>query len=106
MRPLKLANNCQFYQDKFLPRLLYGSPVVRVFLLCLEPGQALPPRADSEEMVCYVVEGRAELTIGEEVFAVAAGDLAGAGPGEIRGIKAVERCVVLWLQVGRAGKDE
>ena len=106
MRPIKLANNCQFYQDKFLPRLLHGSPGVRVFLLCLEPGQALPPRADSEEMACYVVEGRAELTIGGEVFAVVAGDLAGAGPGEIRGIKAVERCVVLWLHVSGTKQDE
>ncbi len=106
MRPTKLANNCQFYQDKFLPQLLHGSSDVRVFLLCLEPGQALPARADSEELVCYIVEGHAELTVGEEVFAVAAGDLAGAGPDEIRGIKAVERCVVLWLHVSGTKRDE
>ncbi len=106
MRPVKLANHCQFYQGKFLPQLLHGTSGMRVFLLCLEPGQALPARADSEEMVCLVVEGRAKLMAGEEVVTVEAGDLAGAGPGEIRGIEAIERCVVLWLQVGGTKRDE
>lgn len=105
MKPVRLAEACQFYQDKFLPRLLHGSPGLRVFLLCLEPGQALRPRADSEEMVCCVVQGKAKLTIGGEVFEVTAGDMAGAGPGEERGVEAEERCVVLWVHVSGARRD-
>lgn len=72
---------------------------MRVFLLCLEPGQGLPVRADSEEMVCCVLEGRGKLTVGEEVEEVRAGDLVGAAPGEARGIEAEERLVALWVQI-------
>lgn len=105
MRPVRLAEACQFCEGKFRPRLLHGSPGVRAFLLCLEPGQALRSRADSEEMVCYVVEGRAKLTIGGDLFEVRAGDMAAAGPGEVRGVEAEERCVVLWVHVSGARQD-
>ncbi len=102
MKPTRLPGGCEFLPDKFLPRLVYGSGRTRAFLLCLNPGQGLAPRGDSEEMVCYLVEGRAKLTIGREEHQVSAGDFAAAAPGEGRGIEAQERCVVLWVQVGGA----
>jgi quercetin dioxygenase-like cupin family protein len=99
MRPVRLEDRCQFRTGKFLPELIYGSPTARAFLLCLERGQGLPPRADSEEMFCCVVRGRAEVTIGGESFELSAGDLAVAPAGEMRGIRAQERCVALWVHV-------
>jgi quercetin dioxygenase-like cupin family protein len=50
-------------------------------------------------MLCYVVEGRARLTLGEKVVSASAGDLAAAAPDELRGIEAEERLVVLWVHV-------
>jgi len=101
MRPQHLRDGREFRSDKFMPRLVYGSDAVRAFVLCLEPGQGLAPRVDSEEMVCCVIEGRAKLTVGREVYSVSAGDVAAAPPGETRGIEAEDRCVVLWVHVSR-----
>ena len=99
MKPLRLSDASEFRPEKFLPRLLYGSPRARAFLLSLEPGQGLPPRPDSEEAICLLLDGRAHLTVGAEVFDVAAGDFAVAAAGEIRGIEASERCVALWVHL-------
>ncbi|MFB3882664.1 MAG: cupin domain-containing protein [Armatimonadota bacterium] len=99
MKPLRLSDHCRFLPGKFLPELVYGSDRLRVFLLCLEPGQGLPARADSEEMVCYCVEGRANLTLGEATLPLSAGEIAAAEPGTVRGIEAKGRCIVLWAQI-------
>jgi quercetin dioxygenase-like cupin family protein len=106
MKPRRLTEAYEFLPGKFLPRLVYGSGQARAFLLCLEAGQGLAPRADSEEMVCYVIEGRAKLTIGGESFEVSGGDFAGAAPGEVRGIEGEERCVVLWVHVSAGRSDD
>jgi quercetin dioxygenase-like cupin family protein len=103
MRPTHLPDKLVFSAHRFFPQLVYGSERVRAFLLCLEPGQGLPPRADSEEMLCCILEGRGSLTIGDQVMAAAAGDVAAASPGEVRGIQAQERMTALWIQVGGAG---
>lgn len=89
----------RFLPDKFFPRLIYGSSRTRAFLLSLNPGQGLAPRKDSEEMICYLIEGRARLTIGEDQFEISAGDLAAASPGQVRGIQALARCLALWVHV-------
>ena len=81
--------------------LVYGSPGARIFLLCLEPGQGLPTRRDSEEVVCYVLEGRVRFQRGEEALDLKSGDLAGVDPGESRSITAEERAVVLWMQIAK-----
>jgi len=99
MRSIRLTDRCRFSTRRFLPELVHGSDRVRVFLLCLEPGQGLPARADSEEMICYLIEGRAKVMLGEQVITVAAGDLAVAEAGEIRGIEAEERTVALWVHL-------
>ena len=99
MRPAHLPQTSRFLPDKFRPALIYGSPRVRAFLLCLEPGQGLPPRPDSEELLCFVIQGRGALTIGRECFPVSPGDFAAAAPGERRGIQAQERLVALWVHL-------
>jgi quercetin dioxygenase-like cupin family protein len=96
-----------FSTPKFEPRLVYGSAGARVFQLCLEPGQGLPTRVDSEEVLCYVIEGRVRLARGEEVLALEAGDLVGVAAGEERGLHAETRAVVLWVQLAEkdTGRD-
>jgi quercetin dioxygenase-like cupin family protein len=99
MRPVTLADRCRFRPGKFLPELVYGSDRLRVFLLCLEAGQGLAARADSEEMVCCCLEGKAKLTLGDDRVSLSAGEIAGAEAGAVRGIEAQERCLLLWMQV-------
>ncbi|MFB3883029.1 MAG: cupin domain-containing protein [Armatimonadota bacterium] len=99
MRPIALSEICRFRPAKFLPELVRGSDGARVFLLCLEPGQGLPPRADSEEVICHCLDGTASLTLGDETVPFSAGQLAVADPGLVRGIRAVERCTVLWVHI-------
>ena len=106
MREARLSELRKFSATKFLPELVYGSAGARAFLLCLEPGQGLPPRADSEEVVCYVIEGRVRFRRAEEELTLAAGDLAGADPGEARGVTADERAVVLWIQIENRRVEE
>jgi len=106
MKPIRLADRRHFRPGKFLPELVYGSDGARVFLLCLKPGQGLPARADSEEMVCCCLEGRATLTLGDDTLSLSAGEVAAADPGALRGIVAEERSVVLWMHVSRAGSRE
>ena len=103
MHIVHLPGLTTFRPEKFLPELVYGSAGVHAFLLCLVPGQGLPPRRDSEEVVCYVIEGRVRLTVGEEETLLEAGDLAGVAPGVLRSLAAAARAVVLWIHVGNSG---
>lgn len=105
MNQVHLLDRCRFRPDKFLPTLVYGSSGARVFLLCLEPGQGLPRRPDSEEVLCYVMEGRARFTRAGEAVTLQAGDLVGAAPGEERGIVAEERTVALWIHIAAADEQ-
>jgi len=104
MKLIRIAETCQFRSDKFLPELLCGSAGARVFALCLERGQGLSPRSDSEEAVCFLVEGRGTIRLADATFPMAAGDVAVAPAGTVRGLEADSRCVALWVQVSQ--KDE
>lgn len=99
MKPVRIAETCQFRSDKFLPELLHGSAGARVFALCLDPGQRLPLRPDSEEALCFMVEGKGTIRLGDRTYRMEGGDLAVATAGTERGLAADTRCVVLWIQV-------
>lgn len=99
MKPVRITETCRFRSDKFLPELLCGSSVARVFALCLEPGQNLPPRPDSEEALCFLAEGSGTIQLDDASFPMAAGDFAVASAGTVRGFTADTRCVALWIQV-------
>lgn len=104
MEPVRLTDRASFRPERFLPWLIYGSGRARAFLVCLEPGQGLAPRADPEEMLCYVLAGQGRLTLGEAAHEVSAGHFAAAGPGERRGLEATERLIALWVHIGRGGE--
>ena len=106
MREARLSELRKFSATKFLPELVYGSAGARIYLLCLEPGQGLPLRRDSEEVVCYVLEGRVRFQRGDEELTLAADDLAGVNAGEARGVTAEERAVVLWIHIANRGVEE
>ncbi len=102
MEQTHLPERCRFHPGKFLPTLIYGSRRARAFLLCLEPGQGLPVRPDSEEVLCYLIEGRARFLGDGGAVTLRPGDLIGAAPGAARGIEAEERSVVLWIHIATA----
>ncbi|MBN1457920.1 MAG: cupin domain-containing protein [Armatimonadetes bacterium] len=104
MKPVRIKETCQFRSDKFLPELLSGSSAARVFTLCLRPGQGLAPRSDSEEALCFLVEGSGTIHLDDAIFPMAAGDFAVASAGTVRGFEANTQCVALWIQIGH--RDE
>lgn len=53
-----------------------GADGTAVVCFEVEPGGELPTHTDSAEEILYIVAGRAEVTVGGETGAVAAGDLA------------------------------
>ena len=101
MKPVRITETCQFRSDKFLPELVCGSSTARVFTLCLQPGQGLAPRSDSEEALCFLVEGSGTIQLDDASFPMTAGDFAVASAGTVRGFEATTRCVALWIQIGQ-----
>lgn len=106
MKPTHLLEDCHFRAGKFLPTLVYGSSRARAFLLCLEPGQGLDPRPDSEEMLCCLLRGAAELTVGEETITLSSGDFASAPAGERRGLRASDRSVLLYVHLSASAESD
>ena len=106
MEPVNRPASTAFSVDRFYPQLLHGSTCLRAFLLCLEPGQALPAKEDSEEVRGYVISGRGRLRLEDRVLTIAAGDVAAARPGERRGPEAEVRMTAPWLHIGaKADRD-
>ncbi|MFB6141546.1 MAG: cupin domain-containing protein [Halosimplex sp.] len=55
--------------------VLFDAP--KTVRLALEAGERVPPhRHPDEEIVCYVVEGELELTLGDDTVELRAGDVA------------------------------
>jgi len=96
---VKVRERAEFRTGKFYPQMLWGSPRARVLLLCLEAGQALRPCRDPAELICYIMEGKGKITVGEQEFAAGGGCLVTAPPGETRGIAAQERMMVLLVHL-------
>ncbi len=84
--------------DKFYKTTLFESEALLLGLNCFEPGQVQAPHVHADETKFYfVVEGEGEFWLGEERFAVSAGDVIWAPAGIIHGVKneSAQRLVLL-----------
>ncbi len=84
-----------FNAAKFNPVPLGQSERVRALLVCLEPGQFIPVHHPGVDMTLLVLEGKAQVTAGENESAVEPGAVVFVKGGEARGIKAQTRFVAL-----------
>ena len=91
-----------FSPDKRVRKMLFKTDQLWSEIACYEPGQSTPmhqhPR---EEEAIFVLEGRANMSIGGEEVVVSAGSIVEFGasiPHDVRNL-GPERCVILFLKV-------
>ncbi len=66
MNLIKLREKVQF-NEQFRPQILCASPDAKVPMICLEPGQEIPPHP-SGTGVFYVLEGKGMMSLdGNEI---------------------------------------
>ncbi|MDP2168058.1 MAG: cupin domain-containing protein [Thermodesulfovibrionales bacterium] len=68
METLDLKKLIKFHPDRIGREMLSDKPEMRVALMCLEPGQSLPPHKAPLRLMMYCVEGRGTFTVGEETI--------------------------------------
>lgn len=99
MEIINIDEKKKFHKDGFRPQILYVSPKVKVPLICMEPGQMIPPHP-SGTGIFHVIEGSAIFTVAGEKKEVKAGSVVIAPEGVERGIEAKERLVVMAFHAG------
>lgn len=71
-----------------LSKVVFSDEALRVTLFGFAAGEEMTDHATTMEALLHFVEGEAELTLGAEVFPVAAGAWVQMNPGLVHGIKA------------------
>lgn len=83
----------------FMPTIAHISPNLKLPVICLMPGQEIPPHPGATGMF-YVVEGKGVFTAGEEKIEISAGSLIVVPGGRIRGIRPSEKLVLFAVHAG------
>lgn len=83
----------------FMPAIAYVSPSLKLPIICLMPGQEIPPHSGATGMF-YVLEGKGVFTVGDEKVDISAGSLIIVPAGGIRGIRPSEKLVLFGVHAG------
>src|SRR5210317_361075 len=86
------------FSDKFLPRILKVSPTYKIPLICMKPGQEIPPH-EGGIGVFYIVSGKGVMTVDEQEVEVQEGNMVLMDKGESRGIRATETMMAFAVHV-------
>jgi quercetin dioxygenase-like cupin family protein len=84
-----------FRQDRFQPVVLAETERIRVLLLCLEPGQAIPVHRPGIDLTLVVLEGDGMMTTGDREDPISSGTVVVVPAGTARGLRATGRLVAL-----------
>jgi quercetin dioxygenase-like cupin family protein len=68
-----------------------------IVVICLDSGHEIPPHHEPYDVLFYVVSGRGIFTAGKKRWHVKPGSMIFA-PAGVRGIKCVERLIILGIQ--------
>lgn len=85
----------------FAPTIAYISPGLKLPVICIMPGQEIPPHPGATGMF-YVLEGKGVFTEGDEKVEISAGSLVIVPKGGIRGIKPSEKLILFAAHAGGA----
>lgn len=88
METINLNDKARF-NEQFSPQILRMGQSYKVPLICMQPGQEIPPHP-SGTGVFYVVSGKAIMTVEGKETEVKSGDMIFIEKGESRGIRAIE----------------
>ncbi|MDH3975305.1 MAG: cupin domain-containing protein [Deltaproteobacteria bacterium] len=86
------------FSDQFAPQILRMTPQCKVPLICMEPGQLIPPHP-SGTGVFYIVSGKGVMTIEGKELEVQAGNMIFIEQGESRGIRATETMMAFAVHI-------
>jgi quercetin dioxygenase-like cupin family protein len=100
LEPIRLKEKIQFNKEHFIPNILFASPKVKMPLICLEPGQEIPPHGGHSIGIFYVKEGKGVFYLDDKKIDMEKDTIIIAQEGASRGMKCVERMVVLAISVG------
>ena len=87
------------FSEQFAPQILRRASGYKVPLICMEPGQQIPPHPGGTG-VFYIVSGKGIMTIEGKEVVVEAGNMIFIEEGESRGIKATETMTAFAVHVG------
>ncbi len=86
------------FSDEFSPQILKVAQSYKTPLICMKPGQQIPPHP-SGTGIFYIVSGKAVMTVEGKEIDVKAGDMIFIESGESRGIRAVETLTAFAIHV-------
>ena len=87
------------FSDEFAPQILRRTPGYKVPLICMEPGQQIPPHPGGTG-VFYIVSGKGIMTVEGKEVNIEAGNMIFIEEGESRGIRATETMTAFAVHVG------
>jgi len=97
MERIDLTERASF-SEQFAPQILKVSPNYKIPLICMEPGQLIPPHR-SGTGVFYIVSGKGVMTIDGQEVEVQAGNMILVDKGESRGIRATETMMAFAVHI-------
>jgi len=86
------------FAEQFAPRILKVSPNYKIPLICMQPGQEIPPH-QSGTGVFYIVSGKGVMTVEGQEVEVQAGNMILIDEGESRGIRATETMMAFAVHI-------
>jgi quercetin dioxygenase-like cupin family protein len=86
------------FSETFSPQIIRGTPGYKVPLICMEPGQEIPPHP-SGTGIFYVISGKGIMTVEGKESEVKAGTMIFVEKGETRGIKATETLMAFAVHI-------
>lgn len=97
MERIDLMEKVRFL-DEFAPLILRRSEEMKVPLICMEPGQQIPPHPGGRG-VFYIISGKGVMTVDGNEHEISPGDMIFIEPGESRGIRATDQLVAFAVHV-------
>lgn len=92
------VNEKAVFSDEFAPQILKFAPNYKTPLICMKPGQQIPPHP-SGTGIFFIVSGKAVMTVEGQEVDVKAGDMIFIDSGESRGIRAVENLTAFAVHI-------
>ena len=84
------------FSTPFRPRVLHADEHAKLVLVCLAPGQGIPPHPEDNQAFFYVLQGSGTMLTDEGELPLEPGKLVAVARGGARGMRAgAEKLVVL-----------
>jgi quercetin dioxygenase-like cupin family protein len=99
----QLTESVQFAEKGIVSKTLHDSPALKLVLMCFEPGQGLSEHTAPFEAVIHVLQGSADVRLGDQTYDAKPGALYVMPAGLAHAVSAKERFVFL-LTMTRAAK--